>query len=97
LGARTAASFWVFLTLGATDFFCGGSVGLREATLRATAFLGTRRFAIAFFLVAIFLFALTFKDAFALMTLRAAVFCATALFAFGLAVLGVGARRFAQI
>jgi len=59
------------------------------------AFFGVRCFGAAFFLTAVFLLTLLFKDSFVLLVLRAAAFCATARFAFGRVAFGVAARRLA--
>jgi hypothetical protein len=63
--------------------------------LRLVAFFAGRCIGAAFFLTAVFLLALLLKETFALLVLRAAAFCATALFAFGRATLGVDVRRLA--
>ena len=103
--ARTAASFWVFLTLGATDFLCFAKVGFNGAALRLLAFLiaffGTRLLAMTLFLTAFFLVTLflratrVFEATLTFCVFRAATLFATALLAFGRAVLGAGVRLFA--
>ena len=92
-GARTAASFWVFLTLGATDFFGVANVDFFGTGLRTIAFFAGRCFAAAFFLITVF--RLLFNATFALAVLRTVAFWATARFAFGRAALGLDEPRFA--
>jgi hypothetical protein len=58
-------------------------------------FFGTRALAATFFLTAVFLVALAFEATLDFTLLRAAGFCATALFAFGRLVFAVLARRLA--
>ena len=102
LCARTAASFWVFLTLGATGFLCFAKVGFIGTTLRLGAFLiaffTARLLRMTFFLTAPF-FATArleatraFDAAFTFCVFLATTFFATALLAFGRALLGAGLR-----
>jgi hypothetical protein len=99
--ARAAATFWVFLTLGATDFLCVATgvffaAALRVGTaFRAMTFLGTRRFAATFFLTATFLVDLLREGSFDFTLLRDDAFCATALLAFGRDFAAVVDRLFA--
>lgn len=76
--ARTAASFWVFLTLRSSDFFRGLST-FRAVALRGRTFLATRALDAGAFFVSFLLFGA--MRAFA--TFRAVVFLGTALFALG--------------
>jgi len=100
LCARTAASFCVFLTLGAVDFwiaFFGAAKDFRAAAARGEAFLPARCFATDFGFVTTFFVDFFLGAAFALAGFRATVFLTTALFAFGRAALGLVTRFFAAV
>ncbi|MEK6282200.1 MAG: hypothetical protein AABN95_17725 [Acidobacteriota bacterium] len=79
--ARTAASFWVFLTLIATDFLVG--VDFRATVFRVMAFLGCGLLAAVVFLALALDETLLLGMDLAFTAFRAAGFCATALVAFG--------------
>lgn len=93
--ARTAASFWVFLTLGATGFLCFAIVSFLAGGFRAIVFFGARLLAAAFFLTATFFVDFAFTATFRFWVFCAVARLATALFAFGRAVFDAVTRFFA--
>lgn len=83
------------MTLGAIDLRCLAGANFFVATLRGAAFLGTRLFAITFFLTASFFVDLRLTEVFALDVFRAGALLATALLAFGRAVFAAATRLLA--
>ena len=83
------------MTLGAITLRCLADVSFFEATLRGAAFLGTRLFAVTFFLTASFFVDLGLAEVFPFDVFRAGAPLATALFAFGRAVFAAAARLLA--
>lgn len=82
-GARTAASFCVFLTLEASDFLCVAIGAFLGVALRSPAFFGADLPAATFFLTATFFVCLPFVVTFDFVDFRDAVFFAMARVAFG--------------
>ena len=83
------------MTLGAIALRCLAEASFFEATLRGAVFLVIRLLAITFFLTATFFVDLGLTDVFTFDVFRAGALLATALFAFGRAVLAVATRLLA--
>lgn len=97
--ALTAASFWVFLTLGASDFLCLGNAAFFAIGFRVTSFLlaffGAVFFTATFFLTALFFVDLALTETFVFEGFRGTTFFARALLAFGRADFAAVTRFFA--